>query len=86
MFLWDLPWGNRGGGMLKCIEAVAVALKQAGWERAAGGSGGAPPGLTNMIWGKATRMQPSEPSHAAMVSVYLPKKSLSDTAMSLSLC
>lgn len=60
--------------MLKCIEAVAVALKQAGWERAAGGSGGAPPGLTNTIWGKAPCMQPSEPSHAAMVSVYLPKK------------
>lgn len=63
--------GGEGGG--KCIEAAAVALRQVGWERAAGKSGGAPPGLTNAIWGKATLMQPLEPSHAALLSVYLQK-------------
>ena len=74
------------GGDVKCIDAAAAALKQVSWGRAAGGSGGSPPGLTNAIWGKATVMQPLDPSHAAVVSVYLQKIRLSDTARCLSLC
>jgi len=83
MLLWDLPWGSWAG--VKRIEAAAVALKQVGWERAVGGGGGAPPGLTNAIWGKAALMQILEPSHAGL-SVYSQKIRLSDTAMCLSLC
>lgn len=38
------------------------------------GSGGSPPSLTNAFWVKAALMPVLEPSHAAAVSVYLPKK------------